>query len=53
MFYLLRQYYHYDSSANKIMEEFKQRYGGSDPGEITLEQISRTAQEMLKKLGDS
>jgi hypothetical protein len=35
------------------MEEFKQRYGGSDPGEMTLEQISGAGKEMLKKLGDS
>jgi hypothetical protein len=53
MFYLSRRYYHYDPSINKIMEEFKQRYGGSDPGEMTLEQISGAGKEMLKKLGDS
>jgi hypothetical protein len=53
MFHLSRQYHHYDPSINKIIEEFKQRYGGSDPSGMTLEQISQAAQEMLKKLGDS
>jgi len=53
MFYLSRQYHHYDPSINKIMEGFKQWYGGSDTSEITLEQISRAAQQMLKKLEGS
>lgn len=53
MFHLSRQYHHYDPTINKIMEEFKQRYGGSDRSGMTLEQISQAAQEMLKKLGDS
>jgi hypothetical protein len=39
--------------VNKITEEFKQRYGGNDPSEMTLQQISQAAQEMLKKLEGS
>jgi hypothetical protein len=53
MFYLSQRYDHYDPSINKIMEEFRQRYGGRDPSGMTLEQISQAAQEMLKKLGSS
>ena len=53
MFYLSRQYHHYDPSINKIMEEFKQRCGGSDPSGMTLEQILQAAQEMLRRLGGS
>jgi hypothetical protein len=50
MFYLSRQYHHYDPAINKIMEEFKGRIGISDPDSVTLDKISKAAQEMLKKL---
>lgn len=50
MFYLSRQYHHYDPSINKIMDEFKGRCGGNDPSGMTLQNISQAAQEMLKKL---
>ena len=51
MSYLSCRYHHYDPSINKIMEGFKKWYGGSDPAEISLEQISQVAQETLEKLG--
>jgi hypothetical protein len=53
MSYLSLQYHHYDPAINRIMEEFKRRYGGNDPGGMTLQQISQAAQEMLKKLESS
>ncbi len=53
IFYLSRRYHHYDPAINKIMEEFRGRIGTSDPNFVTLERISKVAQEMLKKLKDS
>jgi len=53
MFYLSRQYHHYDPAINKIMEEFKGRIGISDPDSVTLDKISKAAQEMVKKLEGS
>jgi len=53
MFYLSRQYHHYDPTINGIMDEFKRRCGGNDPSRMTLQQISQVAQEMLKKLEGS
>ncbi len=48
MFYLSRQYHHYDPAINKIMEEFKGRIGISDPDSVSLDKISKVAQDMLK-----
>lgn len=53
MFYLSRQYHHYDPAVNKMIEEFKGRIGISDPNSVTLGKISEAAREMLKKLESS
>jgi hypothetical protein len=50
MFYLSRQYHHYDRPINKMMEEFKGRIGVSDPDSVTLDKISQAAQETLRRL---
>lgn len=50
MFYLSRQYHHYDVSINEIIEEFKGRIGTDDSDSVTLNRISQAAKEMLRRL---
>jgi hypothetical protein len=53
MFYLSHQHDSGNLPALKALEKFKQRGGMTDPDEITLEQISRVAQEIVEKLEES
>jgi hypothetical protein len=52
MFYLSK-HYHHSPATLKFLDEFRKRIDMTDPGEITLDQISRVAQEFLEKMDES
>jgi hypothetical protein len=53
MFYLSHQYNDYSPSVRKYLDEFRGRIDRSNPDEISLDQISRVARDILKKMEES